>query len=304
MCPESIGQFIKPSSIGWARDGAIHHNPLDSTPVGENGKGAQPAEVSRVLIDHIPLALVRPTEQRVEAAPLALWLPPLTRTKEDMVPFLKECAAAGFVAVSIDPWQHGERGSESREALAARVFGSFRRQLWPILGQTTLDCLRVIDWAMGELGVGPLVVAGGVSMGGDVAVALAGIDKRVARVAAVVATPDWTRPGMRDLDDPSRLLPQGEADSYAQWFYDHLDPFTHLGAFARGPAITFECGGDDTHVPPDGAIRFRSAFVTAYPNLADRIRVTLHPGIGHLDGAQSPTLSRACLEWLIEPIKA
>jgi dienelactone hydrolase len=227
-------------------------------------------------------------------------LPPLTGTKQDSLPFLQQLAGAGFVAVSLDPWQHGQRGTESGEQLAQRVFGDFRRHMWPILGQTTLDALRVIDWATATLDSGPEVVAGGVSMGGDVAVALAGIDQRVSRVAAVVATPDWTRPGMRDLFDPSRVLPQGQADAYAQWFYDQLDPLTHLHAYAHGPAITLECGADDTHVPPDGALRFQAALREAYPAVAERVRVTLHPGVGHLDGAQHPVLAQNCLAWFLE----
>jgi hypothetical protein len=38
------------------------------------------------------------------------------------------------------------------------------------------------DWAIAGLGAGPEVVAGGVSMGVDVAVALADVDERVALV--------------------------------------------------------------------------------------------------------------------------
>jgi hypothetical protein len=49
---------------------------------------------------------------------------------------------------------------------------------------------------------------------------------------AVPFPPDWTRPGMRDLKDPSRLLPQGEADAYARWL--HLDA-------ARDAALTERC---------------------------------------------------------------
>jgi hypothetical protein len=33
------------------------------------------------------------------------------------------------------------------------------------------------------------------------------------------------------------VLPQGQADAYARWFYDHLDPLTHLDAYARGPRL-------------------------------------------------------------------
>jgi uncharacterized protein len=251
------------------------------------------------LVDHIPVIWVQPAPRR-PAAPLALWLPPLTRTKEDVLPFLQELASAGFVAVSLDPWQHGQRGTESDEQIAQRVFGNFRRHMWPILGQTTLDSLRVVDWAMATLDTGPEVVAGGVSMGGDVAVALTGVDKRISRVAAIVATPDWTRPGMTDLTDPSRVLPQGQADAYAQWLYDQLDPLTHLDAYSHGPAITFECGADDTHVPPDGALRFQAALRETYPAVAERVRVTLHPGFGHIDAAQDPTVLRNCLAWFQE----
>jgi dienelactone hydrolase len=256
-------------------------------------------EVSRALVDHIPVVWVEPAPRR-RAAPLALWLHPLSRTKEDAVPFLRELAAAGFVAVSLDAWQHGQRGTESGEQILERVFGGFRRHMWPILGQTTRDSLRVVDWAIANLDAGSEVVAGGVSMGGDVAVALAGVDKRVTRVASIVSTPDWTRLGMRNFTDPSRLLPQGQADAYARWFYDHLDPLTHLDAYARGSAIAFECGADDTHVPPDGAHRFQAALKEAYPHVAERVRVTVHPGVGHMDGAWSAALTQNCMAWFLE----
>ncbi len=255
------------------------------------------SEVSKARVDQIPVTWVRSTER--SAARLALWLPPLSRTKEDVLPFLQDLAGAGFVAVSLDPWQHGERGAESGEQILERVFGNFRRYMWPILGQTALDSLRVIDWAMANLRAGE-VVAGGVSMGGDVAVALAGMDKRVVRVASIVATPDWTRPGMHDITDPSRVLPQGQADAYAQWFYDHLDPFTHVHAYTHGPAILFECGAEDTHVPPDGAFRFQAALRNAYPHLAGRVRVTVHPGLGHIDAAKNPTLPQNCMAWFLQ----
>jgi enterochelin esterase-like enzyme len=77
------------------------------------------------------------------------------------------------------------------------VLASFRRRMWPLLGRSTLECLRVLDWIDETFAVAGPRVAGGVSMGGDIAVALAGVDRRIGRVAALVATPDWTRPGMR-----------------------------------------------------------------------------------------------------------
>ncbi len=249
-------------------------------------------------VDGIPVVWIHPDNQDGHAR-IALWLPWLSGTKETAIPFLAELAGRGFTAVSFDLWQHGERGTETAEQISSRVFGDFRRHMWPILGQTTLDALRVADWAAAEFGARD-VVAGGVSTGGDIAVALAGIDQRISRVAAIAATPDWTRPGMRDIGDPSRVLPQGGPDAYAQWFYNHLDPLSHLSHYAHGPAIAFECGADDTHVPPDGALRFRDALAKAYPHAAAGVRVALHPGTGHMESAQKPALFQNCLAWLAE----
>ena len=86
-------------------------------------------------------------------------------------------------------------------------------------------------------------------------------------------------------------MAQGDADSYAQWFYDHLDPLTHVENYAHGPAILFECGADDVHVPPDGAQRFAAA-------LGDDVCVNVRAGLGHIDGASSLELIDSCIAWL------
>ncbi len=66
-------------------------------------------------VDHISVISVGH-----EAAPLAVWVPPLGMTKDDMRPVLESLAGAGFRAVSLDPWQHGERGTESADEIRAR----------------------------------------------------------------------------------------------------------------------------------------------------------------------------------------
>lgn len=250
-------------------------------------------------VDHIPVLWRIGSQSRAGAA-LALWLPALGVDKDWVAPFLDELAEAGFVAVTFDLWQHGERGAEPADRLRERVFDSFRRHKWPILGNTTLDALRVIDWAIDAFDAGPRVVAGGISLGGEAAVTLAGIDRRVERVAAIVASPDWTSPGMHRFDDPTQLLEQGDADAYAQWFYDQLDPLRHLDRYAHGPAIAFECGQDDFHVPAKGARRFQAALRAAHPAAAERIRITDHPGVGHLDAVRSEDLHRRALAWLAD----
>jgi len=242
-------------------------------------------------VDHIPLAWVTPEEL---SSRLAIWLPPGTGKKEDVLPRLQELAAAGFVAVSFDPWQHGERGTgESAEQLFTRGMGNFPREVWPILGQSALDTLRVIDWAIAELGIAPPFYMGGASLGGDIAVAAAGIDPRIACVSAIVATPDWLRPGMRA---EGQLVPPGRADAYAQFLYEHINPLTNLGGYAHCPAMTFECGAEDDHVPPDGGLRFQRALRETYQSHPDRLRVNLHPGVGH---ELIPAMWENCLTWFL-----
>jgi uncharacterized protein len=72
----------------------------------------------------------------------------------------------------------------------------------------------------------------------------------------------------------------------------------HLDSYTRGPAITFECGDADTHVPPDGAERFKAALVELNADAGGRVRVTRHPGLDHFGGARSPDLMAACADFL------
>lgn len=260
-------------------------------------KASELPSASTATVDHIPVLWFEPVVRR-PARRLMVFLPGLSGTKEQNTPFLQDLAAAGFVALSFDPWQHGERGSEAWDAILRRVFGNFRRHMWPILGQTALDTLRVIDWAVATLDVGPSVYMGGISMGGDISVAAAGIDHRIERVAAMVATPDWLRPGMQDVVNPGNLLPPGEPDAYAQYFYDLLNPLTHLAAYRHGPDINFICGELDTHVPPDGALRFQSALREAYPEAGERVQVSFIPGAGHMDVGRTELWWPDCLSWL------
>ena len=251
--------------------------------------------MQRAWAEHVPLVWIEPEASRTPRT-LALFLPRFGSYKEAVVPFLRELAAAGYVAMSFDAWQHGERGDESDEAMTARVFAAFRRRMWPILGQTTLDALRVIDWAVEHLDVAPAVCVGGLSMGGDIAVAAAGIDARIRHVVAVVATPDWKRPGMHDAFDRSKLVDQGPADSYAQVLFDALDPALHVDRYARDLELNFICGGDDNHVPPDNAFAFRRALETISSAAARRVSIELILGLAHLDTRDASRWWPRCLE--------
>lgn len=248
-------------------------------------------------VDDIPVLFARP-DSTGSSGRLALWMHFLGGNKEAMAPFLLRLADAGVTAVSFDAWQHGQRTDEPLDQLMIRAFAQFRRNVWPILGHTTLDAVRVLDWAVEYFRLDQ-VVAGGVSMGGDLSVALAGIDDRVGRVAAMIATPDWTRPGMTMLDNPETVIDQGEPTPYGQWMFDHLNPMTHIDSFARAPAIAFDLGENDRHINGENAVAFKAALAGAYPDAAARVQIRVHPGLDHLGAGRDRRVEDTCLDWLL-----
>ena len=220
----------------------------------------------------IPLVWMEP--QTTKTRTLVIWLPGFSGTKEAMHPYLVDLAAAGFVALSFDPYQHGERRVESLDELRERVRGNIRRYFWPILARTAEDVPRVADWAVRHLGVAEVAGMGGISAGGDTSVAAAAVDPRIAVVAAAIATPDWLRPGSFE--------PPGTPDAAAQTCYERRNPLTNLAAYRHTPAISFQNGALDRQVPPDGSQRFVAALrEELYAHCPERLEVTLHEGTAH-----------------------
>lgn len=258
-------------------------------------------ELQSTWIDHIPVIWFEP-EGPARSRKLVIFLTGLSGTKADTVAYLKDFARAGCYALSFDAWEHGERTRLSGAQIIERTFGNFRRYMWVTIGQTALDTLRVMDWAVQALGVSEDVRMGGLSMGGDIALTAAGIDRRIRRVGAVVATPDWKRPGMLDLRSPEKiLLPTGTPDAYARAFYERLDPITHLAHYAHAPLIRFICGAADDHVPPEAAQRFKAALSELYPAAAQNVTIDLLPGLNHITMGQHEDRWRADLiRWLAE----
>jgi pimeloyl-ACP methyl ester carboxylesterase len=248
-------------------------------------------------VEGIPVILAEPEEVR---GGLVLWISHLGGSAEKETPMLERLAAAGHPALSFDPPGHGSRAEGDPREFAQDVLGSFRRRMWPLLGRTTLEALRVLDWACERVDASAGGAAGGVSMGGDVAVALAGIEPRIRRVAAIGSTPDWSRPGMHGLGADAPLIDQGEADRYAQWFADALDPIRHLERYLPGTPIAFELGEADHHIPSANAEEFVSALAAIRPAAASRIRIQTYAGLDHLGVTTDEAALAAAFGWLTE----
>ncbi|MEY4200576.1 MAG: hypothetical protein RLZZ265_2316 [Verrucomicrobiota bacterium] len=250
----------------------------------------QELQTLRPTVEGIPILVIAPKETK--ARPLVIWLTGFSGQKESVEAHLREFAKQGFVALSFDPHQHGERRIESREELVKRVRGNIRRHFWPILARTAEETPKVIDWAIKTLGVRPEVGMGGISMGGDIAVAAAGVDRRISVVSACIATPDWLRPGSFE--------PPGEPDTAAQADYDRRNPLTHLQLYAHRPAIAFQSGAADKQVPPDGGTRFVTALKPLYAEVAERLVVNLEPDVPH---RFTPRMLDNSIQWFAKHLK-
>ena len=229
-------------------------------------------KINRASVGDIPLIWVEP--ENSEMRKLVIWLTGFGGDKERVSDYVLKLADAGFIGLSFDPYQHGERRIEPQEELGPRVRGALRRYFWPILAHTAEETPKIVDWAIDTLGVDKEVGMGGISMGGDISAAATGVDHRITVVAAGIATPDWMRPGSFE--------PPGEPDDYAQTCYERVNPLTHLENYRHLPAISFQNGAEDEQVPPDGSLRFIEALKKdAYSECPQRLEAVLHQGVAH-----------------------
>jgi uncharacterized protein len=243
-------------------------------------------------IGHIPALWEEPLTS--EKRRLVIWLPGFTSRKEDVQRYLRELAEAGYVALTFDPVDHGERSRFAEGEEFPPDSGAFRdpatgkayRHYWAIMAETADEVPAVIDWAVAELGVEPTVGIGGISMGGTVAVVSAGLDARISTVATGLAEGDWQRIGA--------MYPLSAPNPTVQQCYDRSDPLSNLHRYQRRPAISFQLGAEDAMIPPSSAQRLAEALAATYAPSPERLQVILEEGVGH---DFTETMWRRSLQW-------
>jgi dienelactone hydrolase len=243
-------------------------------------------------IANIPVLWEEPVQ--ADDRKLAIWLPGFTSSKEGVLDYLRELAAAGYVALSFDPVDHGARSRIADQESVDPTNGSFRdpatgklyRHFWSILAETAAEVPSAIDWAIAELGVTPPVGMGGISMGGNIAVVAAGLERRISVVAAGIAEADWLRPGS--------TIPLSAPNAYVQDCFDRCNPLTNLAKYQHCPAMSFQCGAEDTMIPPGGAQRFVQALNATYAACPEKLEIAIEDGVAHVF---TPTMWQNCLRW-------
>jgi uncharacterized protein len=225
---------------------------------------------------------------------LVIWLPGFSSRKEDVQPYLLDLARAGYVALSFDPVDHGERSRAAEGEEFPPESGSFRdpatgkayRHFWAIMAETVAEVPAVVDWALAELGVEPPVGIGGISMGGTIAVVAAGLDARITTVAAGIAEGDWHRIGA--------MYPLSAPNPYVQSCYDRSNPLNNLARYQPRPAISFQLGAEDRMIPPSSAQRLAEALTSTYAASPERLEVVIEEDVGH---EFTEGMWRRSLEW-------
>ncbi|HYF64042.1 MAG TPA: prolyl oligopeptidase family serine peptidase [Herpetosiphonaceae bacterium] len=246
----------------------------------------------QTTLNGIPVLWEEPADGA--ARRLVIWVPGYTADKAAMRPYLADLAAAGYLALSLDPVDHGERSRYDQADSDDLPPGNFHdqatgkrfRHFWSILANTAADIPAVIDWAQRELSARGEVGIGGISMGGSIALVAAGLDRRIAAVATGLAEGDWLRPGSS--------IPLSAPSAAIQACYDRSDPLTNPDRYAHRPALLLQCGADDEMNPPGGAERFAQALAPAYAGCPERLELRLEARVGH---EFTPAMWRRALGW-------
>ena len=156
-------------------------------------------------------------------------------------------AEAGLVAVLPDAPHHGERRDALVDEIRRASGADVDRLLIRLVEDGAAEVPALVDHllAAGH----PAVAVAGISMGAYIALAAAANEPRLAAIASLLGSPDWTP------DDG--VVPPGLAPAVAR------APIHRLDRFPPRPLLLINCGRD-VNVPPAPARRFAAALRPLY----------------------------------------
>ena len=267
----------------------------------------------------VPGLLVKSTNW-AGARPVVIVLHGTGGTKEGVMPWLRELAERGFVAVAIDGRFHGERtkagkGTAEYDAAIVRAWQGERGH--PFFYDTVWDVMRLVDYLQTREDVDAARIGlTGISKGGVETYLAAALDPRITVAAPCIGVQsfkwaldnnDWqgrigTIQGAFDTIAKSAGVSQPDS-AFVQTFYDRVTPGIYsefdgpamLKLIAPRPLLMVNSDSDN-HTPLPGVMECVTAAKSAYgaDGAAERFEVLIQAQTGHKVTAAS---EQAVMEW-------
>lgn len=246
-------------------------------------------------IDNITISYCKPENP----VGITLWIPYLGGNREDCAAELEYIAAHNYVGITLDPWMHGSRAENTKPGIRTRALKDFRKIMWQVLGLTTIDAYKIMDWAVNEFNIDKNITVGGLSMGGDIALSLAGLDARIKKVAGVASSPDWNRKGMTDVMDSTKIIDQGIPSEFSSWLCSQFNPMNNSDKYTREISIQLEYGKKDTHILYKWAEEFKKS-VEICKTSKLMMDIITNEDVNHISLIQKKGVIHRALDFLVK----
>ena len=225
--------------------------------------------LTHTLLKHRGAGALRLVGEGNTSAKPVVVLHGLGSSKQWTLPTLYALATAGFDAVALDLFLHGERPeAETREQMLSDQFVA---ALYSIIYETAADVPILCE----ELGV-DVEQAGllGISAGGFAAHAVAVANPRCRALVAAISSPDWLR------IDPSRVP---DPNTPAGMQLEAASPVNSPERYAPLPVCLLNVDTDDV-VSPIGSKRLYERLTPIYEHegIPKRLKMVLYPDGGHV----------------------
>ena len=227
----------------------------------------------KTVVGGVPLLVSRPPGDG--PAPLVLLSHWLSGSKEDWIERLDELNGKGWFVVAMDNRLHGERAGAGFASLmpgGELDLPGLRR----VMQETAVDMSALIDhFSRDEAVDSDRIAVVGISMGGFVSFAAFVNDRRIKVATPIIASPYW---GDIPGDTPVDLDAEAEADLAD--FSRKNEPANRSESIPPR-ALLMQIGADDVHYDVHRVELFCEELRGLYGDQAERLRLIVHPGIGH-----------------------